>query len=192
MVELGLPKYTNEYTVPFSEVEVRRRQALATASLALFCDVQLRRRRGGGSNSIAREARRPKPPAPGSRAASAADAPRNTRASARRRDCRERKRCRRAAWQTVPAVAAGHVYAPPDLPFNWGPRPPSVNRLPGLIWLAYAARRKPFDDEFRADVSRVFAAFYHVTPADAQLEQLIAVLGAARLRSDVVLAQEER
>jgi len=96
------------------------------------------------------------------------------------------------AWQTVPAVAAGHVYAPPDLPFNWGPRPPSVNRLPGLIWLAYAARRKPFDDEFRADVSRVFAAFYHVTPADAQLEQLIAVLGAARLRSDVVLAQEER
>ena len=79
------------------------------------------------------------------------------------------------AWQTVPAVAAGHVYAPPDLPL-----------------LAYAARRKPFDDEFRADVSRVFAAFYHVTPADAQLEQLIAVLGAARLRSDVVLAQEER
>ena len=66
------------------------------------------------------------------------------------------------------------------------------SRLPGLIWLAYAARRKPFDDEFRADVSRVFAAFYHVTPADAQLEQLIAVLGAARLRSDVVLAQEER
>ena len=61
-----------------------------------------------------------------------------------------------------------------------------------MIWLAYAARRKPFDDEFRADVSRVFAAFYHVTPADAQLEQLIAVLGAARLRSDVVLAQEER
>jgi len=43
-----------------------------------------------------------------------------------------------------------------------------------LIWLAYAARGRPFDDEFRADVSRVFAAFYHVTPTDTQLEQLVA------------------
>jgi len=68
--------------------------------------------------------------------------------------------------------AAGHVYAPPDLPFNWGPRPPSVNRMPSLIWLAYVARGRPFDDEFREDVSRLFAALYHVTPTAAQLEQL--------------------
>jgi iron complex transport system substrate-binding protein len=77
-------------------------------------------------------------------------------------------------WLQLPAVAAGHVYVPPDLPFNWGPRPPSVNRLPSLIWLAYVARGRAFDDEFRADVSRLFAALYHVTPTDAQLEQLVA------------------
>ena len=77
-------------------------------------------------------------------------------------------------WQTLPAVAAGRVYAAPDLPFNWGPRPPSVNRLAGLIWLAYVARGRPFDDEFRDDMRRLFAAFYHVTPTDAQLEQLVA------------------
>lgn len=79
-----------------------------------------------------------------------------------------------AEWRTLPAVGAGRVYAPPDLPFNWGPRPPSVNRLPSLIWLAYVARGRPFDAEFRADVSRLFAALYHVTPTDAQLEQLVA------------------
>jgi iron complex transport system substrate-binding protein len=79
-----------------------------------------------------------------------------------------------ADWQQLPAVAAGRVYAPPDLPFNWGSRPPSVNRLPGLIWLAYAARGRPFDAEFRAEVSRVFATFYHVTLTEAQLDRLLA------------------
>jgi len=74
-------------------------------------------------------------------------------------------------WQTVPAVAAARVYAAPDLPFNWS-RPPSVNRLPSLIWLAYVARGRPFDDEFRSDVTRFFAEFYHVTPTGAQLDKL--------------------
>ena len=76
-------------------------------------------------------------------------------------------------WQKVSAVAAGRVYAPPDLPFNWGPRPPSVNRLAGVIWLAYVARGRPFDDEFRDDVGRLFEAFYHVTPTAAQLGGLL-------------------
>jgi iron complex transport system substrate-binding protein len=77
-------------------------------------------------------------------------------------------------WQQVAAVAEKRVYAPPDLPFNWGPRPPSVNRVFGMIWLAYVARGRSFDDEFRTDVSRLFAALYHLTPTAAQLEQLLA------------------
>lgn len=77
------------------------------------------------------------------------------------------------AWQALPAVAAGRVYAPPDVPFNWGPRPPSVNRLPGLVWLAYVARGRPFDNEFHEDVSRFLTAFYHVTPTAAQLDRLL-------------------
>jgi iron complex transport system substrate-binding protein len=76
-------------------------------------------------------------------------------------------------WQQVAAAAAKRVYAPPDLPYNWGPRPPSVNRVLGVIWLAYVARGRPFDDEFRADVSRLFAALYHVTPTAPQLQQLL-------------------
>src|SRR5690606_4944217 len=58
-----------------------------------------------------------------------------------------------AAWQRVPAVAAGRVHAPPSLPFNWGARPPSVNRLLGLVWLAYVLPAREFDDEFFADVA---------------------------------------
>jgi iron complex transport system substrate-binding protein len=78
-----------------------------------------------------------------------------------------------SAWRDVAAVAAGRVHAPPTLPFNWGPRPPSVNRLAGLIWMAYVLPGRPFDEAFFADVRSFFATFYHVTPSDEQLRVLV-------------------
>jgi len=78
------------------------------------------------------------------------------------------------AWQEVGAVASGHIYSPPDLPFSWGPRPPSVNRLLGVIWMAYVLRAQPFDDAFFADVRSAFETFYHFTPSREQLERLVA------------------
>jgi iron complex transport system substrate-binding protein len=77
------------------------------------------------------------------------------------------------AWREIDAVAAGRVHAPPDLPFNWGPRPPSVNRLLGLIWMAYVLPARSFDDAFFADVRAFFETFYHVTPTREQLRHLI-------------------
>jgi iron complex transport system substrate-binding protein len=78
-----------------------------------------------------------------------------------------------AAWRDMDAVAAGRVLAAPTLPFNWGARPPSVNRLAGLIWLAYALPARELDAAFFADVRSFFATFYHVTPSDEQLRALI-------------------
>jgi iron complex transport system substrate-binding protein len=78
-----------------------------------------------------------------------------------------------AAWRDIDAVAAGRVHAPPTLPFNWGPRPPSVNRLAGMIWLAYVLPGRELDAAFFDDVRRFFATFYHVTPSDEQLRALI-------------------
>lgn len=77
-------------------------------------------------------------------------------------------------WRTIPAVAAGRVYAPPALPFNWGPRPPSVNRLLGMLWLAYVLPGRPFDDEFFDDAQQFFETFYHVTLTREQLTRLAA------------------
>jgi iron complex transport system substrate-binding protein len=78
-----------------------------------------------------------------------------------------------AAWRHIDAVAAGRVHAPPTLPFNWGPRPPSVNRLAGLIWLAYVLPGRELDAAFFDDVRSFFATFYHVTPTDEQLRALV-------------------
>jgi iron complex transport system substrate-binding protein len=75
-------------------------------------------------------------------------------------------------WQSVRAVADGRVHAPPAVPFNWGPRPPSVNRLAGLLWMAYVLPRRDFDARFLADARAFFGEFYHVTPTDDELREL--------------------
>jgi iron complex transport system substrate-binding protein len=78
------------------------------------------------------------------------------------------------AWHEVDPVANGRVYFPPEQPFSWGPRPPSVNRLLGVIWMAYALRTRPFDDAFFADVTSAFETFYHFTPSKEQIAKLVA------------------
>jgi iron complex transport system substrate-binding protein len=77
------------------------------------------------------------------------------------------------AWQTIDAVAKGRVYQWPALPYSWGSRPPSVNRLPGVAWLAYVARARAFDAEFERDVRMLYGDFYHLKLTDALLQTLL-------------------
>ena len=86
------------------------------------------------------------------------------------------------AWRTVDAVAAGRVHAWPELPYNWGARPPSVNRLPGLVWLAYVLTERPFDAQFARDIRRFFRDFYHVELTEAQVRTLAESSAAPMLR----------
>jgi len=78
------------------------------------------------------------------------------------------------AWQRVKAVTAGRVYQWPALPYGWGSRPPSVNRLPGVAWLAHVARGRNFDAEFNADLRLLFRELYHLELTDAQIQKLLA------------------
>jgi iron complex transport system substrate-binding protein len=77
-----------------------------------------------------------------------------------------------AAWQSIDAVKAGRVYAYPALPYNWAPRPPSVNRLPGIVWLAYAIRGRAFDPEFDTDIRAFFKDYYHLELTEPQVRKL--------------------
>jgi len=76
-------------------------------------------------------------------------------------------------WQKVPAVAMGRVYQLPGQPFSWGARPPSVNRLIGLAWLAYALQGRPTDEALRIEVTQFFRRFYHLDLTDDQLALLL-------------------
>lgn len=78
-----------------------------------------------------------------------------------------------ADWGRLAAVSAKRVHAPPSLPFAWGPRPPSVNRMLGLVWLAYVLPGKSFDDAFFTDIRALFAAYYHVDVTEVQIRGLV-------------------
>lgn len=77
------------------------------------------------------------------------------------------------AWQSVEAVAAGRVYEWPQLPYSWGARPPSVNRLPGLMWLAYKASDRAFDAAFYAEIRSFYRDFYHVELTESQTRKVL-------------------
>ena len=78
-----------------------------------------------------------------------------------------------AAWRAVDAVASGRVHEWPALPYSWGARPPSVNRLPGVAWLSYVASGRSFDATFTADVRGFYRDFYHLELTEAQLHNLL-------------------
>jgi iron complex transport system substrate-binding protein len=79
------------------------------------------------------------------------------------------------AWRTVEAVAAGGLYQWPSLPYGWGTRPPSVNRLPGVAWLSYVARGKSFDAELQRHLRELFSTMYHLELTGEQLEKLLGI-----------------
>lgn len=77
-------------------------------------------------------------------------------------------------WQGLKAVREGRVYLAPTAPFGWIDRPPSINRLIGLPWLAniFHGDRFPFD--MREDTRAFYKLFYHVDVSDPDLQTLIA------------------
>ena len=77
-------------------------------------------------------------------------------------------------WAKVDAVQKGRVYLSPLLPFGWIDRPPSLNRLIGLRWLAGIFFPEHFRQDLRAQVREFYSMFYHVDLDEAALDTLLA------------------
>lgn len=76
-------------------------------------------------------------------------------------------------WQNVQAVQNGRVYLAPRLPFGWFDRPPSVNRLIGIKWLASVLYGEDANHDIPRDTREFYRLFYHIDLSDKQLGQLI-------------------
>jgi iron complex transport system substrate-binding protein len=76
-------------------------------------------------------------------------------------------------WQSVSAVKAGRLYLSPSEPFGWIDRPPSINRLLGLRWLARILYPDRFTVDLRQDTRSFFRLFYQVDLTEAQLDYLL-------------------
>jgi iron complex transport system substrate-binding protein len=76
-------------------------------------------------------------------------------------------------WSSIKAVQSGRVYTMPNVPFSWCDRPPSVNRILGIQWLASTL----YPDYYKVDMLQVtkdfYATFYHATITDDQAKAIL-------------------
>jgi iron complex transport system substrate-binding protein len=81
------------------------------------------------------------------------------------------------AWAAVDAVKNRRVHLSPKMPFGWVDFPPSVNRLIGLWWLAKILYPARIPDDMVKLTRDFYTTFYHRTPNDAQIAQVLAGRG---------------
>jgi len=79
-----------------------------------------------------------------------------------------------SSWAAVKAVRDNNVHLSPKLPFGWVDFPPGPNRLIGLWWLAKILYPQRFPEDLRMLTREFYGRFYHVTPTDAQIDQVLA------------------
>lgn len=76
-------------------------------------------------------------------------------------------------WARVSAVKTKRVHLSPVLPFGWIDRPPSINRLIGLKWMAHLLHPDLFPLDLAAETRAFYELFYHVALSDADLDRLL-------------------
>jgi iron complex transport system substrate-binding protein len=76
-------------------------------------------------------------------------------------------------WSRMRAVQEGQVYLSPVLPFGWIDRPPSLNRIIGLDWMAATFYPDRYQIDLRTRTRDFYKLWYHLDLTDAQLDQLL-------------------
>lgn len=76
-------------------------------------------------------------------------------------------------WSRMPAVQDGRVHLSPVLPFGWIDRPPSLNRIIGLDWMAATFYPDRYQIDLRARTRDFYRLWYHVDLTEAQLDRLL-------------------
>jgi len=79
-----------------------------------------------------------------------------------------------AGWRHVRAVKNHQVYEVPQYPFGWIDRPPSVNRIIGIRWIANLLYPDLFHDDMRSATRQFYARFYRWQLSDAELDRILA------------------
>jgi iron complex transport system substrate-binding protein len=76
-------------------------------------------------------------------------------------------------WAGIEAVRAGRVYLSPTAPFGWIDRPPSINRMMGLRWLAGLFYPTRWKGDLLSETAAFYKLWYHVELGEADLDRLL-------------------
>jgi iron complex transport system substrate-binding protein len=76
-------------------------------------------------------------------------------------------------WAEIEAVKNGRVYAMPNEPWAWCDRPPGVNRILGIHWIANLLYPDIYDVDMKEIVKDYFKVMYEVEVDDATVLELL-------------------
>lgn len=76
-------------------------------------------------------------------------------------------------WKNVLAVKKNQVYKIPSVPFGWFDRPPSVNRIIGLLWLVNLLYPGESGIDIRSETKKFYSEFYHRTLNESELDNIL-------------------
>jgi iron complex transport system substrate-binding protein len=76
-------------------------------------------------------------------------------------------------WQNLDAVKRNAVYQVPWRPFGWIDRPPGLNRLIGIVWLAQLLYPDLFPYDMNAVAKEFFHKFYHYEMTDGEVREIM-------------------
>jgi iron complex transport system substrate-binding protein len=77
------------------------------------------------------------------------------------------------SWADIRAVRDGRVYTVPAAPFNWVDRPPGVNRLLGVQWVANILYPDYYDVDMVAETKEFYEKMYRASITDEQAIELL-------------------
>ncbi len=76
-------------------------------------------------------------------------------------------------WSRMRAVQEGNVHLSPVLPFGWIDRPPSLNRIIGLDWMATVFFPDRYQIDLRERTRDFYRLWYHIDLSEDQLARLL-------------------
>ena len=76
-------------------------------------------------------------------------------------------------WANLKAIKTKEVYEIPFAPFNWFDRPPSVNRIIGVVWLRHLLYPQYFKTNIERDTKDFYQLFYHRKLTETEIEDIL-------------------
>lgn len=78
-----------------------------------------------------------------------------------------------SSWGVINAVKEGKVYEIPGIPYDWINRPPSVNRIIGIKWLANLLYPDKYEIDIIQEIKDFFKIYYSYDITDIEIEELL-------------------
>ena len=76
-------------------------------------------------------------------------------------------------WGSLKAVQRKNVYEIPSVPYDWINRPPSVNRIIGIQWLANLLYPDVYNIDIKKETKSFFKTFYSYELSDEEVEEIL-------------------